>query len=147
MRLAEGEHDYLRDHWDLLAALRQAMRTEQTVRTAILIGSMARGDDHQASDIDLLVERLDASSLDRMRFGMRLGSKLGRRVDVASLEQAEGDPLTLLQVLDEGRVIVDREGRWASLRDRRPAIYKQANRSYMARRQRTAEMLEGLWES
>jgi predicted nucleotidyltransferase len=144
LRLLEGELDYLRDHWGLLAALRQALRTEPILRTAVLIGSVARGDDRQASDVDLLVDRLDHRPLDRMRLGMRLGDKLGRGVDVASLEQAERDPLTMLQVLDEGRVIVDREGQWPSLRDRRPAIYQRAGRSYRAQQRRAASMIEGL---
>ena len=144
LRLPDGEIEYLRDHWDLLAALRQALRTEPAARTVILIGSAARGDDRPGSDVDLLVDGHDREPLDRMRFGRRLEAKLGRRVDIASLDRAESDPLTMLQVLDEGRVIVDRDDRWAGLRDRRAAVHKRATRSYRAQRRRAAAMLEEL---
>jgi|GEM_PF-2979021 len=73
--------------------------------------------------------------LDRMRLGMRLEEKLGLAVDVADLKQAQdGDPLSLLQILDEGRVMVDRNGTWPQLRERRAAVYKRAARAYLKER-------------
>src|SRR3954453_10942225 len=64
LRLAEEERAYLRGHWPLIAALRAALRTEHGVRLAILAGSMARGDDHEQSDIDLVVELAGEDPLD-----------------------------------------------------------------------------------
>ena len=53
--LAPGEATYLRAHWPLLSALRAVLRTERNVRLAMLIGSAARGELTEDSDVDLLV--------------------------------------------------------------------------------------------
>lgn len=113
------------------------LRTEPGVRIAILAGSMARGDDHRHSDIDLVVELASGNPLDRLRLAMKLGERLGRAVDVADMRQVRNDPLSLLQVLDEGRVIVDRDEIWWELQERRPAIHKRATRAFDRRRKRT----------
>lgn len=128
--------------------LRSALRTEPAVRTAVLIGSMARGDDAALSDVDLVVDLVVDDPLGRQRLGMRLRDKIGRDVDVADLGRMErDDPLSLLQVLDEGRPIVDRVGKWRQLRRRRPATYQRAMRSYRRQRERAAPMLERLISS
>ncbi len=110
------ERRYIRRKWPLLSRLRQALRTEQNVRFALLFGSAATGSDTPGSDVDVLVDLRD-SSLDRM---VDLSSKLtkivGRRVDVVRLQDAEADPAFLLNVVADGRVLVDRENRWARLR-------------------------------
>ncbi|MEX2080610.1 MAG: hypothetical protein WEC33_03255, partial [Dehalococcoidia bacterium] len=49
LRLAAGEREYLRDHWSLLAELRQALRTERHLQLAVLYGSLARGDEDAGS--------------------------------------------------------------------------------------------------
>ncbi len=145
LRLADGEVGYLRSHWGLLAELRSALRTEQRVRLAVLFGSTARGDDDALSDIDLLVDFADEKPLDRLSLGIRLADKLGRGVDVASRKRAEeSDPFFLLQALDEGRVLIDRNGEWIKLRHRRPALYKRAMRSYRRQQERADEALRGL---
>ena len=51
LTLASGEREYLRVHWSLLSALRQALRTEHPVRLAVLYGSLARGDDDEGSEL------------------------------------------------------------------------------------------------
>ena len=141
LRLAAGEAEYLVRHWKLLVETREALRTEPRVRVAVLAGSTARGDDRPGSDIDLVVDIEDEKPLDRMRLGMRLADKLGRAVDVASLRQLRDEPLSLLQLLDEGRVLVDREGRWPEMRSERPAVYKRAKRAYERRWRLTAAAL------
>jgi predicted nucleotidyltransferase len=141
LRLADGEVQYLRAHWDLLADLRGALRTEPKVRVAILAGSLARGEGHGLSDIDLVVDLDSERTLDRMRLAMRLGEKLDREVDVASLDRVEADPLSLLQILDEGRVIVDRDRVWPQLRGQRSAVHKRAARSYRRQQEQLAVML------
>src|SRR5438105_4437154 len=47
-----SERTYLRQNWPVLRELRDALRTEPSVRAAILFGSYARGEQHEASDID-----------------------------------------------------------------------------------------------
>lgn len=131
LRLAAGEREYLRDHWQLLSELRRALRTERSVRLAVLYGSLARGDEDADSDLDLLI----ASTADDLATGRGLSSRLrdvtGRQVDLADLHRIEANaPLLLDRVLDEGRVLVDRDGRWHQLRERRRAIRARAQRAH-----------------
>lgn len=125
LRLESGEDDYLRTHWQLLADLRRSLRVERAVRLAVLYGSLARGDEDEDSDLDLLVSLAgDAPGL-----RLRLQKVTGRRVDVARLERVEvGAPLLLDRVLDEGRVLVDRDCQWLQLREHRRAIRARARR-------------------
>jgi predicted nucleotidyltransferase len=129
--LAPGEREYLRAYWPLLSALRQALRTEHRVRLAVLYGSLARGDADEGSDLDLLVSFAD----DRPSAGYELTARLqrvtARRVDVARLERVETEaPLLLERVLDEGRVLIDRDGQWDRLRERRSVIAARARRAH-----------------
>jgi predicted nucleotidyltransferase len=134
LRLDSGEEAYLRAHWPLLADLRRTLRTERGVRLAVLYGSLARGDEDAGSDLDLLVSL--AGEMDGTALRARLQGVTGRRVDVARLSRLEpGAPLLLDRVLDEGRVLVDRDHEWPRLRGRRPAIRARARRAH--RRQMT----------
>jgi predicted nucleotidyltransferase len=115
----------------LLAGLRRALRTERTVRLAILYGSLARGDEDADSDLDLLVA-VTADGIGAVRaLPARLRDVTTRRVDMAYLDRVEHDaPLLLDRVIDEGRVLVDRDGEWGRLRDRRRAVGARAERAY-----------------
>ncbi|MGH2969747.1 MAG: nucleotidyltransferase family protein [Solirubrobacteraceae bacterium] len=115
VELAPGEVTYLRRHWALLAALREALRSEPNVRLAVLIGSGARGTLQERSDVDILVSLLDAGWRAQDRLRERLGRAAGRPVDLVTLEAARQDPLVLDSVLRDGRVLADREGRWPPL--------------------------------
>lgn len=131
LRLAAGEREYLLGHWELLAKLRRALRTERRVELAVLYGSVARGDEDAGSDLDLLVSFAGDRASDAFELAARLQRVVGRRVDIARLERVEADaPLLLDRVLEEGRVLVDRTGRWPRLRERRRAIGARAQRSY-----------------
>ena len=131
LRLASGERQYLMGHWKLLAGLRRALRTERGVELAVLYGSVARGDEDQGSDLDLLVSFSGNRAPDAVGLAMRLQHVAGRRVDVARLERVEADaPLLLDRILEEGRVLVDRGERWQQLRGRRRAIRARAQRAY-----------------
>jgi predicted nucleotidyltransferase len=137
-QLDDDELAYLSEHWELLSRLRAALRTEPNVRLAVLYGSAARGDDRQDSDADVLVSFAEARPLARMRLAGRLMRALERDVDVAQLDRVEETaPLLLLQVVDEGRVLLDRDGEWPGLRARRPEIERRAHRTH-ARRLREA---------
>lgn len=145
IHLDQGEERYLRAHWDLLASLRQAFRTERGVRLAVLYGSLARGDEDAGSDLDLLVHLADDAPLGPIALAARLSDVAGREVDIARLDRIDaGAPLLLARVLDEGRVIADRDGIWADLQDRRRAIHARAERSYRRQMDEAADAIRRL---
>jgi predicted nucleotidyltransferase len=126
LKLDAGEQRYLRRSWGLLAALRSALRTEQNVRFALLFGSAARGDDAASSDIDLLVEMRDPSLARTADLGSKLEALLDRRVDVVTIDEARENTQLLAQAVGEGRVLVDRVGRWAPLRNEADSLRRSA---------------------
>jgi len=127
LRLAAGEREYLRAHWWLLSSLRRALRTEHSVRLAVLYGSLARGDEDGDSDLDLLVSLADDRPSAGFRLGVRLQRISGRRVDIAQLERIEARaPLLLERILDEGRVLIDRDGQWDRLCEHRSEIHARS---------------------
>jgi len=128
VRLARGEEVYLRQHGQLLHGLRRALRTEPSVRLAVLFGSTATGEDGPESDIDLLVALRSDSIPQLLRLQRRLQSELdGREVHLVLLSDAEQAPALLADVLREGRVILDRDGRWQGLSRRRKEILEAAD--------------------
>jgi predicted nucleotidyltransferase len=128
VELARGEFAYVRAHWPLLRELREALRSERTVRLAVLIGSAARGAMQEGSDVDLLVDpATDWRSRERLR--ERLARVAGRPVDLVVLEAVEQDPLLLDAALRDGRVLVDRDGGWAALLARRTEVADAAARA------------------
>jgi predicted nucleotidyltransferase len=131
LRLADGEREYLQGHWALLAELCRALRTQRNVRFAVLYGSVARGEEDEGSDLDLLVSLAGGRPSAASRLAVSLETAVARPVDIALLPRVEARaPLLLARVLDEGRVIVDRDGQWPALRDRRRAIRARADRSH-----------------
>ena len=131
LRLAPGEREYLRAHWPLLSALRRALRTEHGVRLAVLYGSLARGDEDAGSDLDLLISLADDRPSAGFGLAVRLQRVSARRVDVARLERVEAKaPLLLDRVLDEGRVLIDRDGEWERLCAHRSAFHARAIRAH-----------------
>jgi predicted nucleotidyltransferase len=121
-RTTVRERDYLRRNWPLLSKLRTLLRTEPNVRLAVLYGSHASGTAGPGSDIDLLVDlrRDDVGSLAGL--GERLSGRLGRTVQPVRLADAERAPSLLLDALEQGRVLADREGLWARVRRRRAEL-------------------------
>jgi hypothetical protein len=134
VELAADEEDYLRRHWGLLRGLRSALRTEPNVRFAAVFGSVARGEDRVDSDVDLLVDLADPSWVRRQRLNTRLERELDRPVELVLIERAsEQNPSLLVEVLRDGRVIVDRDDVWTVLRRRAPSL-RRAARADVARR-------------
>src|SRR5690349_14644608 len=88
LKISAAEKRYLRRSWKLLATLRAVLRTEQNLRFALLFGSVARGDDSAASDIDLLVEMRDPSLARIADLEAKLESLIDRRVDILTLDDA-----------------------------------------------------------
>lgn len=145
LALEDGEREYLRVHWPLLSALRRALRTEQRVRLAVVYGSIARGDEDKDSDLDLLVSLADDQPPSLYPLSSRLQNVCGRHVDIARLERIEaGAPLLLDRVLEEGRVLVDRDGQWAGLQERGPQIRARALRWHRKHMADTARAIEEL---
>lgn len=129
VELASGEVTYLRGYWPLLAALRATLRSERTVRLAVLIGSAARGALRDGSDVDLLVELADADWRVQDRLRERLARAARRPVDLVALQAAQEDPLLLDAALRDGRVLVDRDGRWPTLLAGRAEVARAAARA------------------
>lgn len=145
--LERGEYRYLQSHWPVLSRLTEALRTEPGVGLAVLYGSVARGDDRPGSDIDLLVDFRDGAS-SRVALERRLSATMDRRVDVARLlHVVDTAPFLLLRALDEGRVLVDREGGWAELKANRSDVAEAARASVEAERNAAREAYAELMEA
>jgi predicted nucleotidyltransferase len=123
VELSQIEEAYLLGHWTLISALMGALRTERDVRLAVLFGSTATGEDTPVSDVDLLIVHRRPDWRAQAGLRVRLRRALGMPVDVVMLEQAEAQPALLADVLREGRVLVDRDDLWQTLRQRRDQIF------------------------
>jgi len=145
LRLAAGEREYLLTHWQFLALLRETLRTQRQVRLAVLYGSLARGDEDGGSDLDLLVSPAGEASFGTGALSARLMEITGRGVDIAFLGRVEESaPLLLDRILDEGRVLVDRDGQWRDFHERRRAIRARAQRAHRRQMTSVAEAIEEL---
>lgn len=129
LEIGPDEKDYLRRHWPVIVSLRAALRTEPNVRAAVLFGSVARGTETEASDLDLLVELERESLLELTALTGRLEERVGREVQGVRLSEARDRPAFLATILQEGRVIIDRDGDWAAISRQRPRIERQAKES------------------
>ena len=92
---------------DVIDALRAAL-DDEPVRLAYLFGSLARGEAHPGSDVDLAVRSDGPLGLTESSALIgRLESALGRRVDLVDLHRAP--PLLLHEVLSEGIPLIVRD--------------------------------------
>jgi predicted nucleotidyltransferase len=132
-----SEDRYVRGHWPLIAKLREALRTEHNVSFAMLFGSAARGDDTEHSDVDVIADLRASSFMRELDLAVKLERAIGRSVDVVDLQDAEADPTFLAMAIEDGRVLVDREGMWPGLRRREPDLRKRGRRRDQ-RRKRSA---------
>jgi predicted nucleotidyltransferase len=135
LHLPFAERRYIRRSWPMLAALRAALRTEQNVRLAVLFGSAARGTDTLASDLDVLVDLRDCGLERVVDLSLKLTEIVGRRVDVVRREDAETEPSLFLDVLADGRVLIDRDGLWPDLLAREAQLRRDAHRQQTIRAQ------------
>ena len=77
---------------DTLKALRHELETRYKVKEISLFGSFVRGEQAEASDIDVLVEfDADASYFDLVRLGNFLEEKFQRHVDVIPQESLRAE--------------------------------------------------------
>lgn len=127
VRLPFSEERYLRGHWSLLSGLRRALRTEHRVHLAVLFGSMATGEDLPGSDVDLLIDHSTGNLEQIAELRRRLEGRVGRTIHLVLLEDAEGSPSLLADVLLEGRVIADRGAAWSRLDHERNRVARRAS--------------------
>jgi predicted nucleotidyltransferase len=128
IELREGELEYLRTHWKLIKRLTETLRTERNVRMAVLFGSVARGDETADSDLDVLVELRDSSLAATGRLRRRLRDAAGRDAQLVTVEAASSSPLLMADVVEDGRVLVDRMSAWPAWRERESRLRAAANR-------------------
>jgi predicted nucleotidyltransferase len=131
-----SEQRYARRQWPLISKLRKALRTEHNVRFAMLIGSVARGDDTEQSDVDVIAGFRDSDFMRELDLGDRLEQAVGRSVDVIDLADAEADPMFLAMALEDARVLVDRVGMWQRLREREASLRRRGRKLDEERKQR-----------
>jgi predicted nucleotidyltransferase len=127
-RITFREEAYLRSHWELLRALRAVLRTEPNVRLAVLFGSIAIGTDDEHSDVDILVVLHDPDVSRLAELAERLSRRIGRETQLVRLSEAQASPVLMSDVIDHGRVLVDRDDLWSALR-RRAARWRRLARN------------------
>jgi predicted nucleotidyltransferase len=123
----DEERSYIRDHASLLRSLSDELATCPMVKTAVLFGSVARGDDDGDSDVDLVVE---ADHDTARHLASRLQDAIGRDVDTVTIDSASGQPWLLASILAEGRPIVLQSDRWKQITARKDEIESAAAREH-----------------
>lgn len=145
VELAADERTYLRENWETISTLTEALRTERNVRLAVLFGSMARGGAGVDSDVDVLVSLAEDRPMYLFYLAVRLTRALGRDVDVLSLKHVRAhDPALLGAILQDGRPLVDREDSWPALIAKRPTVERAAVKARAQRRRRAAQAVRQL---
>jgi uncharacterized protein len=115
-----AERAYVRRNWPLLSELRRHLRTEKSVRVAVLYGSTARGSAGEDSDVDLAVLLVGDGPSARLALQARLAEKLGRRVQVTDMRDARASMPLWSGIREDGRVLANRDDvDWRRIRARR----------------------------
>lgn len=134
-----NERDYLRKNWALIAAVAETLRTERNVRLAVIFGSVARGEAREDSDVDVIVALAQERPMFAQYLSARLEQRLGREVDVISIERLrERNPALLSTAIDDGRPVVDRDGLWHRLLAERATIERAGVQARAALHRRAA---------
>ncbi len=128
LELPVEERVYLRSHWDTLSRLRRALRTEPSVSMVVVFGSVARGDDDVASDVDLLVELREPGLSQRVALAARLRKRTGLNIETVALDDALRRPSLMVEILRDGRALIDRDGHWPQLSAQAKRIRADAER-------------------
>lgn len=128
IELSVQERVYLRSHWPRLSGLQSALRTEPSVSLAVVFGSVARGDDDASSDVDLMVALRRSGVAQRLALAERLRARTGSIVEVLALEDALRRPALMIEIMRDGRVLVDREAAWPKLVAQGRRIGRDADR-------------------
>ncbi len=142
LRLPVEERVYLRRHWPVISKLRAALRTEPNVSLAVLFGSVARGDDDEQSDVDLLVGFREPGLGKGVELAGRLRKHVDVPLDVIALEDALRRASFMVEILGDGRVLVDRDGRWSKMQARTEDFETQAREDRRVRAERARQAIE-----
>jgi predicted nucleotidyltransferase len=142
LRMPVEERVYLRRHWSTISRLRAALRTEPNVSLAVLFGSVARGDDDEESDVDLLVGLRDPGLSSRVALVGRLRKHIDLPLEVITLEDALRRASLMVEILRDGRVLVDRDGRWAEMQARADQFDELAKGDRCVRAERARRAIE-----
>jgi predicted nucleotidyltransferase len=126
-RLTSAEEAYVEGHADLLAGIRNALRTEPSLRTVILFGSVARGDDRPNSDIDLAVSPVPSPAA-ALRFRGKVSASTGRRVDLVDWKYAHRSADLAHRIMRDGRPLRDADGEWSRFQGQRRNILRRGRR-------------------
>ena len=125
-----------REH--ILDALGAAIINDSGVDLFVLFGSVARGEAHPRSDIDLLLDgptARDPPALTRLRG--ELWEALDHPIELLTLSEARKIAPVLASAIRDGLVIADRFDQWNSVLRMRDEIERDASievRTYPARR-------------
>ncbi len=119
-----SERVYLTSAWPLLAELRAALRTEPSLRLAVLFGSRARGGAGHSSDIDLLISAKTGTRVREIE--RRLEMKVGKSLHAVTVAEAQRSPSLLAEVLRDGRVLIDRDSDWPEMKRNRSRVERDA---------------------
>jgi predicted nucleotidyltransferase len=143
--LTADERAYLRENWDTISAVTEALRTERNVRLAVLFGSVARRQAREDSDVDVLVSLAEERPMYLSYLAARLTRTVGRNVDVLSLTHVcVHDPALLGAIMRDGRPLVDRDCSWPALVSKRRGIERAAAQARAERHRRVARAVAQL---
>jgi predicted nucleotidyltransferase len=121
--------------------------TNEGIEVLVLFGSVARGEEHDDSDIDLIVDGPvtdDFAAWSRLRG--QLLEQLDRPIGLLTISEAESAPEVLVGALKEGRVIKDQAGRWRTLMEELPRFEAEARALHATYPRRRAMALARLAE-
>ena len=93
-----------------METLRRILEADPRLGYGLVFGSLARGQQHAGSDVDVALgasEGRRLSALDLGDIASRLEAAAGRSVDVVDLESAP--PALAYRIFRDGRVILERE--------------------------------------
>jgi predicted nucleotidyltransferase len=140
------ERTYLRRHWSTLARLRKTLRTEPNVSIGVVFGSLARGDDDSDSDMDLLVSLRNPGLRNQVALASRLRRYTDQPIELVTLEDALRRPALMVEILRDGRVLVDRDKRWPELRAQTDDFLARAHHDRLALAERARSALDAFAE-
>ncbi|MHB8242585.1 MAG: nucleotidyltransferase domain-containing protein [Solirubrobacteraceae bacterium] len=81
----------------------------------MLFGSTAIGSDDEHSDVDVMVVLHDPGVGRLAELAQRLSRRTGREMQLVRLSEAQSSPVLMVDVIDHGRVLVDRDDLWSGL--------------------------------
>jgi predicted nucleotidyltransferase len=102
------------------------------VSLAVLFGSAAVGEDEQDSELDILVLLRETDVRRLAALSERITQAVSREVQLMRLADAERSAAQILAVLEQGRVLIDRDDSWGQLQARERKLRRAARREERA---------------